>query len=45
MNDNDLLWLKKNEREQESWSRDGSQRLQTEPRLLEYEPLSPLNDR
>ena len=45
MNDNHPLWLKKNVREQESWSRDGSRLIQTEPLLLEYEPLSPLNDR
>lgn len=45
MNDNHLLRLKKNGREQESWSRAGSQLFQTEPWLLEYELLSPLNDR
>ena len=39
MNDNNLLWLKKNARGQESWSRDGSQLFQTEPWLLEYELL------
>ena len=45
MGDNHLLCLKRNGREPESWSRDGSQLFQTEPRLLEYELLSPLNDR
>ena len=45
MNDIHLSCLKKNVREEESWSRDGSQLFQTKPRLLEYEPLSPLHGR